>query len=118
MFYLCLYVLFSFNTDTDSSSDSEIEDVDRFATQARTDPAIGFRGFSRNQDGIMKTKHDAEMCGRRHACKVMELTSSIATGDGSGFDMKLNNSVYNSLRGAIHSDDLRLLVFLAIIRFW
>ncbi|XP_022645635.1 serine/threonine-protein kinase RIO3-like isoform X2 [Varroa jacobsoni] len=87
--------------EEDSSSDSEIEDVDRFATQARTDPAIGFRGFSRNQDGIMKTKHDAEMCGRRHACKVMELTSSIATGDGSGFDMKLNNSVYNSLR--VHS---------------
>ncbi|XP_003737755.1 serine/threonine-protein kinase RIO3 [Galendromus occidentalis] len=85
----------------DSDSDDEARDVDRFATQQRTNPPIGFRGFSRDQDGTIKTKHDADMCGRKHACKVMELTSSIATGDGAGFDMKLNNSVYNSLR--VHS---------------
>lgn len=83
----------------DSDSDEEVRDVDRFETQQRTNPPIGFRGFSRDQDGTIKTKHDADMCGRKHACKVMELTSSIATGDGAGFDMKLNNSVYNSLRG-------------------
>lgn len=41
--------------DFSDESDVEEQDVDRFATQQRTNPPIGFRGFSRDNEGVMKT---------------------------------------------------------------
>ncbi|XP_062577269.1 serine/threonine-protein kinase RIO3-like isoform X2 [Saccostrea cucullata] len=47
------------------------------------------------------TKHDAEICGRRNASRLMDLPPEFQSGDGEGIDMKLPNKVYNKLK--LHS---------------
>ncbi|KAK8783704.1 hypothetical protein V5799_009935 [Amblyomma americanum] len=74
---------------------------DSFERNQKTAPAIGRSGVARQADGGFTTKHDATVCGRRNACRVMELPPGISTGDGGGFDMRLSNHVYNSLK--VHS---------------
>lgn len=49
----------------------------------------------------MVTKHDAVICGRRNASKLMEFPPDFDCGDGDGMDMQLNNKVYNKLK--LHS---------------
>ncbi|XP_048730947.2 serine/threonine-protein kinase RIO3-like isoform X2 [Ostrea edulis] len=44
------------------------------------------------------TKHDAEICGRKNASKLMDLPPEFRSGDGEGIDMKLSNKVYNKLK--------------------
>lgn len=74
---------------------------DSFERAQRTTPAIGRSGVARQSGGGFTTKHDATVCGRRNACRIMELPPGISTGDGGGFDMRLSNHVYNSLK--VHS---------------
>lgn len=74
---------------------------DSFERDQRSSQAIGRSGVARQADGGFTTKHDATICGRRNACRVMELPPGISTGDGAGFDMRLSNHVYNSLK--VHS---------------
>uniref|UniRef100_A0A1E1XCP9 Serine/threonine-protein kinase RIO3 n=1 Tax=Amblyomma aureolatum TaxID=187763 RepID=A0A1E1XCP9_9ACAR len=74
---------------------------DSFERNQKTAPAIGRSGVARQADGGFTTKHDATVCGRRNACRVMELPPGISTGDGGCFDMRLSNHVYNSLK--VHS---------------
>lgn len=74
---------------------------DSFERDQRTAQAIGRSGVARQPGGGFTTKHDATVCGRRNACRVMELPPGILTGDGGGFDMRLSNHVYNSLK--VHS---------------
>ncbi|KAL1420592.1 hypothetical protein MTO96_023989 [Rhipicephalus appendiculatus] len=78
-------------------SDSEDEDEDGLdgGLGLGGRPTLGLPG------GGFTTKHDATVCGRRNACRVMELPPGISTGDGGGFDMRLSNHVYNSLK--VHS---------------
>lgn len=61
---------------------------------------LGRSGIAKGKtDGkVQLTKHDAIVCGKRNACRIMESKSSIETGDGGGFDMKLSNQVYNALK--------------------
>lgn len=44
------------------------------------------------------------MSSRINACRVLQFPPGIDTGDTGGFDMKLNNNVYNSLR--VHSHEI------------
>lgn len=44
------------------------------------------------------TKHDAVICGRRNASKIMDFGPEFHSGDGEGIDMKLSNKVYNRLK--------------------
>uniref|UniRef100_V5HGT3 Serine/threonine-protein kinase RIO3 n=1 Tax=Ixodes ricinus TaxID=34613 RepID=V5HGT3_IXORI len=74
---------------------------DSFERAERSSPAIGRSGVARQAGGGFTTKHDATVCGRRNACRIMELPPGISTGDGGGFDMRLSNHVYNSLK--VHS---------------
>ncbi|KAL3183213.1 hypothetical protein MRX96_034265 [Rhipicephalus microplus] len=74
---------------------------DSFERDQRAAQAIGRSGVARQPGGGFTTKHDATVCGRRNACRVMELPPGISTGDGGGFDMRLSNHVYNSLK--VHS---------------
>ena len=48
------------------------------------------------------TKHDAVICGRKNASKMMEFPPEFISGDGEGMDMQLPNHVYNKLKR--HSD--------------
>lgn len=58
----------------------------------------------------MVTKHDMTASGRRNACRVMTaFPPEICTGDGGGFDMRLSNKVFNSLRAHHQSESKRRL---------
>lgn len=49
------------------------------------------------------TKHDIEMSSRINACRVLQFPPGIETGDTGGFDVKLNNKVFNTLRAYSHA---------------
>lgn len=51
-----------------------------------------------DEDGDILTKHDERINGIRNAARVMTFPPEFPTGDGAGFDMKLNNKVFNQLR--------------------
>ncbi|XP_064480995.1 serine/threonine-protein kinase RIO3-like [Ornithodoros turicata] len=93
--------MLSDSEDDDYVDEGEAKHWDSFERAQRTSPAIGRSGIARQSDGGFTTKHDATVCGRRNACRVMELPPGISTGDGGGFDMRLSNNVYNSLK--LHS---------------
>lgn len=88
-------------SDDDSESDVE-EPTDWDSFENERNPVIGRSGFSQTNSQIT-TKHDANVCGRRNACKIMEFPPGVETGDGGahGFNMKLSNKVYNVLK--VHS---------------
>lgn len=71
----------------------EKRDWDRFDTNERLLEAIPKCGYTVDKEGEMITKHDADLCGIRNACRMMSFPEEFATGDGAGFDMKLSNRV-------------------------
>lgn len=87
--------------DTDSDDDDlealAKKDWDRFETNEKEFASLPKRGFI-IKDGVMVTKHDSVINGRRNACRVMAFPPEVCTGDGAGFDMKLPNSVFNHLK--------------------
>uniref|UniRef100_T1ILM6 Serine/threonine-protein kinase RIO3 n=1 Tax=Strigamia maritima TaxID=126957 RepID=T1ILM6_STRMM len=89
--------------ESDSSSegeDAEFREWDSFEESEKSSPVVGKTGFTK-QGTTITTKHDATICGRRNACRVMGFPPGFLTGDAGGFDMKLSNSVYNHLK--VHS---------------
>lgn len=77
----------------------ERRDWDRFEANEKEGKMINKRtGYSVNEKGVLKTKHDSDIAGRRNACKMMSFPPDISTGDAGSFDMKLSNSVFNQLR--------------------
>lgn len=50
------------------------------------------------KDSQIVTKHDMLMSSRINACRLLKFPPGIDTGDTGGFDVKLNNKVYNTLR--------------------
>jgi RIO kinase 3 len=43
------------------------------------------------------------MSSRINACRVLQFPPGIKTGDTGGFDVKLNNKVFNTLRAHSHA---------------
>lgn len=59
-------------TDADSDEDDDNRQWDTFA--AGTKFTVGKQGFAKSkgpQSKVLSTKHDAAVCGRRNACRVM-----------------------------------------------
>ncbi|XP_063699439.1 serine/threonine-protein kinase RIO3 [Culicoides brevitarsis] len=80
----------------------ERKDWDRFETNEKEFSKISKKkNTTTNVDGEIKTKHDAEIAGRRNACKVMSFPPEFETGDAGSFDMKLNNTVFNQLKQSV-----------------
>ncbi|XP_058445858.1 serine/threonine-protein kinase RIO3 [Malaya genurostris] len=73
-------------------------DWDRFETNEKEQKSIPRVGYKIDDDGVMVTKHNQDISGRRNACKVMSFPPEFSTGDGAGFDMKLSNTVFNQLK--------------------
>ncbi|XP_055597901.1 serine/threonine-protein kinase RIO3 isoform X2 [Uranotaenia lowii] len=73
-------------------------DWDRFETNEKEQKLIPRVGYKLNEDGEMVTKHNHDINGRKNACKVMSFPPEFSTGDGAGFDMKLDNKVFNQLK--------------------
>lgn len=75
------------------------KDWDRFETNEKEGKQINKKkGYSVDEEGVVKTKHDADISGRRNACRVMSFPPEFSTGDAGAFDMKLSNTVFNQLR--------------------
>lgn len=86
------------DSEEDDESDDQPKNWDRFEANEKIFRGINKKGFTHDEDGVLITKHDAEMCGVRNACRVMSFPPEFTTGDAAGFDMKLSNSVFNQLK--------------------
>ncbi|XP_012282785.1 serine/threonine-protein kinase RIO3 [Orussus abietinus] len=84
--------------------DDRTRDFDRFVQVEKeyaTMPRCGYKKVGEGSEIV--TKHDLLMSSRINACRVLEFPPGIQTGDTGGFDVKLNNKVFNSLRAHSHA---------------
>lgn len=83
----------------DSNVDDSNRDFDRFVSIEKEYASIPRCGYKKiGKDSQIVTKHDMLMSSRINACRVLQFPPGIHTGDTGGFDVKLNNKVYNTLR--------------------
>ncbi|XP_065340350.1 serine/threonine-protein kinase RIO3 [Cloeon dipterum] len=95
--------LVSGENDDDSDYEDDMDDRkrhwDTFEASEAAFPTIPKCGYTKPTEGKgIVTKHDITMANRRNACRVMEFPPEFQTGDGGGFDMRLSNQVFNSLK--------------------
>jgi len=85
--------------DVDSNVDDINRDIDRFVSIEKEYASIPRCGYKKmGKDSQIVTKHDILMSSRINACRLLQFPPGIDTGDTGGFDVKLNNKVYNTLR--------------------
>lgn len=91
--------------DEDSiDSDDSNRDFDRFVSIEKEYASIPRCGYKKmGKDAQIVTKHDTLMSSRINACRVLQFPPGIQTGDTGGFDVKLNNKVFNTLRAYSHA---------------
>lgn len=82
--------------DDDQDEEYEIEEQ-KSPWEEETPPDFNKHGYSGKGKNIT-TKHDAVICGRKNASKMMEFPPEFVSGDGEGMDMQLPNHVYNKLK--------------------
>ncbi|KAG5314788.1 RIOK3 kinase, partial [Acromyrmex insinuator] len=84
--------------NTDLNVDDSNRDFDRFVSIEKEYASIPRCGYKKTgKDSRIVTKHDILMSSRINACRLLQFPPGIHTGDTGGFDVKLNNKVYNSL---------------------
>ncbi|GAV05624.1 hypothetical protein RvY_15724 [Ramazzottius varieornatus] len=87
-----------------SESHDELDPIHDFPEPDMTPgklPQIGARGYIGKGKDIV-TKHDADICGRRNADRVMaNFPPNFATGDDFLHDSKIPNKIFNELK--VHS---------------
>ncbi|KAG6798297.1 serine/threonine-protein kinase RIO3 [Apis mellifera caucasica] len=91
--------------DKDTDIEDTTKDFDRFVSiekEYASIPRCGYRKMGGEGSQIV-TKHDMLMSSRINACRVLQFPPGIHTGDTGGFDVKLNNKVFNSLRAHSHA---------------
>lgn len=95
----------AFRDDEDDDADFEIDEQ---KTPWEEDPPPNFnrQGISGKGKNIT-TKHDAVICGRKNASKIMEFPPEFVSGDGEGMDMQLPNHVYNKLKRHSEAENKR-----------
>lgn len=98
----------SVSNDQDDKSNTDVEDAtrdfDRFVSIEKEYASIPRCGYKKMGEGSqIVTKHDMLMSSRINACRVLQFPPGIHTGDTGGFDVKLNNKVFNSLRAHSHA---------------
>lgn len=87
-------------------TEDKARDVDRFVSIEKEYASLKRCGYKIIGEGSqIVTKHDMLMSSRINACRVLEFPPGIETGDTGGFDVKLNNRVFNGLRA--HSNAQR-----------
>lgn len=86
----------AYREDMDEQEDFD-EDYEPTTEWDQQSPSFKKSGTTGRGKSIV-TKHDATICGRRNASKLMEFPPEFDCGDGEGMDMKLNNKVYNKLK--------------------
>ena len=94
--------------DQEDKDNADVEDVtkdfDRFVSIEKEYASIPRCGYKKIGEGSqIVTKHDMLMTSRINACRVLQFPPGIHTGDTGGFDVKLNNKVFNTLRAHSHA---------------
>lgn len=94
--------------EQDDKDNTEVEDAtkdfDRFVSIEKEYASMPRCGYKKMGEGSqIVTKHDMLMSSRINACRVLQFPPGIHTGDTGGFDVKLNNKVFNSLRAHSHA---------------
>ncbi|XP_029035417.1 serine/threonine-protein kinase RIO3-like [Osmia bicornis bicornis] len=90
--------------DKDTDVENTTRDFDRFVSIEKEYASIPRCGYKKMGEGSqIVTKHDMLMSSRINACRVLQFPPGIHTGDTGGFDVKLNNKVFNSLRAHSHA---------------
>lgn len=84
--------------ESDDDRDEPPKNWDRFEKNEKIYRNLNKKGFTHDEDGIIITKHDENLCGVRNACRVMSFPPEFETGDAAGFDIKLSNAVFNQLK--------------------
>lgn len=81
-----------------ADTDCDYEEVIEAKEKKDSTPQFNRSGICGKGKNIV-TKHDATICGRKNAMKVMEnFPPEFETGDGGTFDMRLPNNVFNQLK--------------------
>lgn len=97
--YICPHPTYSDDDDDDENLDDEgYTEKSPWDNKSPSFNAQGYSGKGKN----ITTKHDAVICGRKNASKMMDFPPEFVSGDGEGMDMQLPNHVYNKLKR--HSD--------------
>lgn len=90
--------------DKSVETDDNNRDIDRFVSVEKEYASMPRCGYKKIGEGSqIVTKHDMLMSSRINACRVLQFPPGIHTGDTGGFDVKLNNKVFNSLRAHSHA---------------
>lgn len=95
--YRCPHPAFR-DDEEDEPFDDDYEKKTPWEEKSPTFNAQGYAGKGKN----ITTKHDAVICGRKNASRMMDFPPEFVSGDGEGMDMQLPNHVYNKLKR--HSD--------------
>lgn len=74
---------------------SDLRDWDNFDKVNREFSSIPPCGYKVQKDGTYLTKHDANMSGRRNACKLMNLPPEYETGDTASSGVVISNKPFN-----------------------
>lgn len=100
------YRMSSFEDPEESKTETNdtTKDFDRFVSIEKEFASMPRCGYKKVGEGSqIVTKHDMLMSSRINACRVLQFPPGIHTGDTGGFDVKLNNKVFNSLRAHSHA---------------
>ncbi|XP_038052228.1 serine/threonine-protein kinase RIO3-like [Patiria miniata] len=88
---------FAFDVTSDSDDEDDDDETWEYTEKGVSSPKK--IPTTKDKNGVMTTKHDAAVCGRKNASKVMEkFPPGFNSGDDVGMDMKLPNNVFNSLK--------------------
>lgn len=92
----------AYDDDEDDDDDDDYQEEWILGDEGREAELLEPPSPSPGQKKSIVTKHDAQVCGRKNASRVMnQFPPAFPTGNSFGMDMKLSNSVYNVLK--IHS---------------
>lgn len=91
--------------EDDEDEDYEIDEK-KSPWEEDPPPVFNKQGISGKGKNIT-TKHDAVICGRRNASRLMEFPPEFVSGDGEGMDMQLPNHVYNKLKRHSEAENKR-----------
>ncbi|KAH3896944.1 serine/threonine-protein kinase RIO3-like [Dreissena polymorpha] len=97
----------AFSDDEKEDSQCFDDEYENKKTEWEKSPVVASsKGYSGRGKNIV-TKHDAVICGRKNASKMMDFTPEFESGDCEEMDMRLPNNVYNHLKRHSNKADRR-----------
>ena len=97
-----------YDSSSSGESDSEVDEKWELYSKAEKPLRIQSKRASvKDIDGVQKTKHDFEICGKLNVCRMEKFGPNFSSGDGTGMELKLPNKVFNTLKNHSYSQENR-----------